>query len=68
MPAAACDRRAVGDRLQAPEEEAEEEIIETDDLSAESEAEASAEASTETRRSDADTPEQPSTDATEPTQ
>lgn len=52
---------------EAPEEEAEEEIIETDDLSAESEAEASAEASTETPEAP-DTPEQPSTDATEPTQ
>jgi exoribonuclease II len=52
---------------EAPEEEAEEEIIETDDLSAESEAEASAEASTETPETP-EAPEQPSTDATEPTQ
>jgi exoribonuclease-2 len=52
----------------AEEEEPEEEIIETDDLSAQSEAEAQAEAAPDAS-TDASTenPEQPSSDATEPT-
>jgi exoribonuclease-2 len=48
-------------------EEPEEEIIETDDLSAQSEAEAQAEATPDASAESPDTPEQPSSDATEPT-
>ncbi|MFM0052069.1 ribonuclease catalytic domain-containing protein [Caballeronia grimmiae] len=51
----------------AEEDEAEEEIIEADDLSAESEAEAQAEAQTEAQTEGTGQPQEPTSDSTEPT-